>query len=71
MLDNIEVQECDEIIQQISKLNLDCKVFFEASGGITLENLDNWKNSLVNVISTSSIHRGTQPLDISLLLEEV
>ena len=54
----------------ISKLNLDCKVFFEASGGITLENLDNWQNSLVNVISTSSIHRGTQPLDISLLLEE-
>jgi len=70
MLDNIEVTECDEIIQQISKLNLHCKVYFEASGGITLENLDNWKNSLVNVISTSSIHRGTQPLDISLLFEE-
>ncbi len=70
MLDNIEVLECDEIIQQILKLNLDCKVFFEASGGITLENIDDWKNSLVNVISTSSIHRGTQPLDISLLLEE-
>tara|TARA_X000000368_G_scaffold418494_1_gene418412 strand:- start:1843 stop:2778 length:936 start_codon:yes stop_codon:yes gene_type:complete len=70
MLDNIEVTECDEIIQQISKLNLHCNIYFEASGGITLENLDNWKNSLVNVISTSSIHRGTQPLDISLLFEE-
>jgi len=70
MLDNIEVTECDEIIQQISKLNLHCNIYFEASGGITLENLDNWENSLVNVISTSSIHRGTQPLDISLLFEE-
>jgi len=70
MLDNIEVAECDKIIREISDLNLKSLVYFEASGGITLENLDTWKDSLVNVISTSSIHRGTRPLDISLLFEE-
>lgn len=71
MLDNIKVTECDEIISSISDMNLNHNIFFEASGGITLESLDNWKNSHVDVISTSSIHRGTQPLDLSLLLEEV
>mgnify|MGYP001372752996 CR=1 FL=1 len=70
MLDNIKVMECNEIISEILNLNLSCVIYFEASGGITIENLETWQNSLVNVISTSSIHRGTKPLDISLLLEE-
>ena len=71
MLDNIDVEECDKIIDTISNLQLECKIYFEASGGITLENLKDWNESLVDVISTSSIHRGTRPLDISLLFEEV
>ena len=70
MLDNIPPSKCNEIIVSIRKLNLDCEVIFEASGGITFENLDIWKKSFVDVISTSSIHRGTKPLDISLLFEE-
>ncbi len=70
MLDNIDVDECDIIVSLISNLKLDCKIYFEASGGITLENLKDWNNSLVDVISTSAIHRGTRPLDISLLFEE-
>ena len=70
MLDNMEAVECDKIIRFISDMNLNCNIYFEASGGITLESLNTWKNSLVDVISTSSIHRGTQPLDLSLLFEE-
>ncbi len=71
MLDNISVEDCDRIIVSISDLNLTCKIYFEASGGISLENLKDWKDSLVDVISTSAIHRGTRPLDMSLLFEEV
>ena len=71
MLDNISAKKCDEIITSISNLQLKCKIYFEASGGISLENLKDWNKSLVDVISTSSIHRGTSPLDISLLFEEV
>jgi len=70
MLDNIGAEECDKIIGLILDLQLDCKIYFEASGGITLENLKDWNNSRVDVISTSAIHRGTRPLDISLLFEE-
>ena len=71
MLDNISAKECGEIISSISNLQLKCKIYFEASGGIYLENLKDWNESLVDVISTSSIHRGTSPLDLSLLFEEV
>jgi len=70
MLDNIDVINCNEIINTIKNLNLDENLFFEASGGIKFENIDQWNDSLVNVISTSSIHRGTRPLDISLLILE-
>ncbi len=70
MLDNIPVIECNNIIKLIRNLNFKSKIYFEASGGITLDNLKNWDNSLVDVISTSSIHRGTKPLDLSLLFEE-
>ena len=70
MLDNLDVLVCDDIINTIHSLNFDINLFFEASGGITLENLSDWENSLVHVISTSSIHRGTKPLDISLLFLE-
>ena len=34
MLDNISTEECDEIISSISNLQLKCKIYFEASGGI-------------------------------------
>jgi len=70
MLDNLSVSESNNIIKSIRNLNLKSQIYFEASGGITLDNLKNWDESLVDVISTSSIHRGTKPLDLSLLFEE-
>lgn len=70
MLDNINIQQCNDIINSIRSREQHRNIFFEASGGITIENLIDWKNSLVDVISSSSIHRGTKPLDISLLILE-
>ena len=43
----------------------------EASGGILLENLEDWRECGLDVLSTSTINRGTTPLDLSMLLEEM
>ncbi len=68
MLDNMEPSNCYLVIEELKKNKLKNSIIIEASGGITLQNVDTWKESGVDVISTSAIHRGTIPLDVSLLI---
>ena len=42
----------------------------EASG-ILLENIEDWRECGLDVLSTSTINRGTTPLDLSMLVEEL
>ena len=44
-------------------------VWLEASGGILLENLEDWRECGLDVLSTSTINRGTKPLDVSMLVD--
>jgi len=71
MLDNIPSSECSAIHRLLVDEGLRSRVLLEASGGILFEDLDSWSVSGVDLLSTSAIHRGTTPLDISMLLDEV
>ena len=45
-------------------------VVLEASGGIVLDSLEDWRECGLDVLSTSAINRGTTPLDLSMLMNE-
>ena len=46
-------------------------VFLEASGGIVLGDLENWRECGLDVLSTSTINRGTNPLDLTMIMNEI
>ena len=68
MLDNMKPSKCYSVIKELNKNGLRNSIIIEASGGIILQEIDAWNTSGVDVISTSAIHRGTSPLDMSLLI---
>jgi nicotinate-nucleotide pyrophosphorylase (carboxylating) len=70
MLDNMSPKECKEIAEEMEQYDLRQHVVLEASGGITFEQLSDWKECTLDVLSTSALNRGTQPLDISMLFDE-
>lgn len=70
MLDNMSPQECKQIAEEMEQYDLRHYVILEASGGITFEQLPDWKECTLDVLSTSALNRGTQPLDISMLFHE-
>jgi nicotinate-nucleotide pyrophosphorylase len=45
-------------------------VVLEASGNIVFDDLEEWRECGVDVLSTSAINRGTAPLDISMLIDQ-
>ncbi len=63
LLDNMTLEQITEAISMIGGR---CKI--EVSGGVTLENLAQYRNLKIDFISTSAITRGAQPIDLSLLL---
>jgi len=70
MLDNFEPERCKAVADELSEMGLREHVVLEASGGILLENLEDWRECGLDVLSTSTINRGTMPLDLSMLMEE-
>ena len=70
MLDNFEPERCKSVADELSEMGLREHVVLEASGGILLENLEDWRECGLDVLSTSTINRGTIPLDLSMLMEE-
>lgn len=70
MLDNFEPERCKSVADELSEMGLREHVVLEASGGILLENLEDWRECGLDVLSTSTINRGTMPLDLSMLIEE-
>ncbi len=69
MLDNMAPEDCKKIAEEMEQYELRASVILEASGGITFDQLSNWKECKMDVLSTSSLNRGTQPLDLTLLIE--
>lgn len=64
MLDNIDSDEIRAFFKNISK-DMKENVLFEASGGINEENLVDFSESGVDIISIGKITNGVRPLDFS------
>ena len=69
MLDNFNPERCKSIADELTEMGLRDAVWLEASGGILLENLEDWRECGLDVLSTSTINRGTKPLDVSMLVD--
>ena len=68
MLDNFGVEKSKAIATELQDMGLREHVLLEGSGGIEFKDLENWRESGLDVISTSRINRGTVPLDMSMLI---
>lgn len=69
MLDNFAPEQCKSVCEQLQEQDLRGHVVLEASGGITFENLSDWRECGLDVVSTSAINRGVKPLDVSMLMD--
>jgi nicotinate-nucleotide pyrophosphorylase (carboxylating) len=67
MLDNFGPERCNAVCSELDEMGLREHVCIEASGGIVLDDLEDWRKCGVDVLSTSTINRGTTPLDLSML----
>jgi nicotinate-nucleotide pyrophosphorylase (carboxylating) len=70
MLDNFSAERCKAVVDELNEMGLREHVLIEASGGITLSGLKDWRRCGVDVLSTSAINRGVIPLDISMLIAD-
>ena len=70
MLDNFTPERCKAVADELSEMSLREHVVLEASGGIVLDSLEDWRECGLDVLSTSTINRGTSPLDLSMLMNE-
>ena len=70
MLDNFSPDRCKAVADELIEMSLREHVVLEASGGIVLDSLEDWRECGLDVLSTSTINRGTSPLDLSMLMNE-
>ena len=66
MLDNMTPETIEKAVKMRREMNLEAKVLFEVSGGITLENIEAYGKVGVDIISTGSITGSIDPIDFSL-----
>ncbi|MDP6870161.1 MAG: hypothetical protein QGI21_05260 [Candidatus Poseidoniaceae archaeon] len=69
MLDNFNPERCKNTADELIEMGLREHVWLEASGGIVLNDLEDWRKCGLDVLSTSNINRGTTPLDLSMLID--
>lgn len=69
MLDNFGPERCKDIVSQLKEMGLRENLWLEASGGIVYEQLDDWHESGIDVLSTSAVNRGVSPLDLSMIAD--
>ena len=62
-LDNFNPERCKAVADELAEMGLREHVVLEASGGILLENIEDWRECGLDVLSTSTMNRGTTPLD--------
>lgn len=71
MFDNMKPEEIAETIEELKKLGLREKVVLEISGGITLENIEEYAKLDVDVISTSKITLTPKIIDMTLKIKHI
>ena len=67
MLDNFGPEKSKDTATQMVDMGVRDCVILEASGGIVFDNLKDWYECGLDVLSTSSLNRGVSPLDISMI----
>lgn len=71
MLDNMKPNEIKETIKKLEKEGLRSKVLIEVSGGITPENIREYVETGVDVISLGYLTHSAKALDMSLEIVEI
>ncbi len=71
MLDNMEPERINQVLKALEDENLRDKVIIEVSGGINENNIVQFANTKVDVISTGYITHSARSLDLSLDLEKI
>ncbi|MFP3946698.1 MAG: carboxylating nicotinate-nucleotide diphosphorylase [Archaeoglobaceae archaeon] len=66
MLDNMSPEEIRQAVQLLQEKGLRDKITIEASGGINMENMEDYASTGVDIISSSFITLYSPPLDLSL-----
>lgn len=66
MLDNMNPEMIRKAVEVRKNMQLEAKVEFEVSGGITLDNISEYASTGVDIISTGSITADVDPVDFSL-----
>lgn len=69
MLDNMDEAKARQVMLDLDARKFRDLIVLEASGGISFDDLQTWKEVGVDVVSTSGLHRGAKPLDLSMLFE--
>jgi nicotinate-nucleotide pyrophosphorylase (carboxylating) len=69
MLDNMDSDKAKEVILDLNTREFRELVIIEGSGNIRFSDLETWKKLGVDLVSASALHRGTSPLDLSMLFE--
>ena len=69
MLDNFGPERSREVATQLTDMGLREHIHLEASGGIVFDQLDEWHESGIDVLSTSAVNRGVAPLDLSMIVD--
>ena len=66
MLDNMDVKEIEKVLKSLKSINLRDKVIVEVSGGINQDNVAEYAQTGVDVISSGYIIHSASALDMSL-----
>jgi len=69
MLDNMGPAEAGEVVESLSEEGLREHCVLEGSGGVTIESLNEWADSGVDVVSSSRLNLGVTPIDFSILVK--
>jgi len=71
MLDNMKPEEIKEVIKKLEEEGLRDKVLIEVSGGITPENIKEYAETGIDIISTGYLTHSVKALNISLEITEI
>lgn len=71
MLDNFKPEEVGRTVEELVKRGLRDRVLIEVSGGVTLNNVEEYVKHDVDVVSVGSITHSAPALDMSLKVVEV
>lgn len=66
MLDNMNIKEIKEVLDELEKLNIRKNVLIEVSGGINLENIGEYANLDIDIISLGALTHTSPSLNFSL-----